>query len=63
MTAIESPCVRLCRIDAESDLCLGCHRTLAEIAAWGRMSPQARAAVMAELPARQPASDRPRRGS
>ncbi|AZY94992.1 DUF1289 domain-containing protein [Paracoccus sp. Arc7-R13] len=30
---IESPCIKLCRIDAVRKLCLGCHRTLAEIAA------------------------------
>ncbi|TNB99694.1 DUF1289 domain-containing protein [Paracoccus marcusii] len=30
---IESPCIKLCRIDAVRNLCLGCHRTLAEIAA------------------------------
>ena len=51
------------RIDADRKLCLGCHRTLAEIAAWGRMTPDARARVMAVLPARQDASDMPRRGS
>lgn len=60
---IESPCVKLCRIDADRNLCLGCGRTLAEIAAWGRMTPDARARVMAVLPARQDASDMPRRGS
>ena len=48
---------------ADRNLCLGCHRTLAEIAAWGRMTPDARARVMAVLPARQDASDMPRRGS
>jgi predicted Fe-S protein YdhL (DUF1289 family) len=49
---IESPCVKICVIHPEARLCLGCHRTLEEIAAWSRMTPAARAAVMADLPGR-----------
>ena len=32
---IASPCIDVCKIDEASGLCLGCWRTLAEIAAWG----------------------------
>ncbi|WP_108501821.1 DUF1289 domain-containing protein [Paracoccus indicus] len=49
----ESPCIRICQIDPDQDLCIGCFRTLAEIAAWGSMSPAARKAVMARLPERE----------
>jgi predicted Fe-S protein YdhL (DUF1289 family) len=49
---VESPCVKICVVHPESRLCLGCHRSVEEIAAWGRMSPAERRAVMAELPAR-----------
>jgi predicted Fe-S protein YdhL (DUF1289 family) len=49
---IESPCVRICAIDSASNLCLGCGRTLDEIARWYGMSPDDRSRVMAELPAR-----------
>ena len=49
---IESPCVKLCAIHPAAGICVGCHRTRDEIAAWGAMSPAARRAVMAELPAR-----------
>lgn len=52
---IESPCVKLCVVHPESRLCLGCKRTIDEIATWSRMTPEARSAIMAELPARQPA--------
>jgi hypothetical protein len=48
----ESPCIRLCEIDARSGLCRGCGRTMAEIAAWGRLSPALRQALMRQLPAR-----------
>lgn len=51
---VESPCVKVCVIHPESRLCTGCLRSLDEIAAWTRMTPEARRAVMAELPARAP---------
>lgn len=34
---VPSPCISICRMDASGELCLGCLRTLEEIAAWGRM--------------------------
>jgi uncharacterized protein len=49
----ETPCTKVCRIDRESRLCEGCLRSLDEIAEWGRMSPEARRRVMAELPERR----------
>jgi predicted Fe-S protein YdhL (DUF1289 family) len=52
MSAIESPCIRICSIEQESGLCIGCGRTLAEIAGWMRISVEERRAVMAVLPAR-----------
>jgi uncharacterized protein len=30
----ESPCINLCTMDDEDRYCLGCHRTLDEIALW-----------------------------
>tara|TARA_R110002153_G_scaffold57376_1_gene157869 strand:- start:232 stop:471 length:240 start_codon:yes stop_codon:yes gene_type:complete len=49
---VESPCIKICVVHAESRLCTGCLRSIDEIAAWSRMSPEARSAVMAELPDR-----------
>lgn len=49
---IESPCVKLCVIHPEARICAGCHRGIDEITAWSRMTPEARRAVMAELPSR-----------
>ena len=31
---IESPCNKICKIDPNDNLCLGCGRTLEEIAYW-----------------------------
>ncbi|MEZ5751304.1 MAG: DUF1289 domain-containing protein [Paracoccaceae bacterium] len=50
---IESPCVKICVVHPATRLCTGCLRTIDEIAGWSRMTPDARRAVMAELPARQ----------
>ncbi|MBI3705104.1 MAG: DUF1289 domain-containing protein [Rhizobiales bacterium] len=49
---IESPCVKVCTIDARCGLCLGCGRSIDEIARWSAMSAAERARVMRELPAR-----------
>ncbi len=59
---IQSPCIRLCVVDPESGLCLGCHRSTDEIAGWTAMSPEARRAVMADLPDRAAQHRRGRRG-
>ena len=47
-----TPCVRICVVDPVSALCIGCGRTLAEIAAWSTMPETERAAVMAGLEGR-----------
>eukprot|EP01039_Chlorochromonas_danica_P015853 gene15853-18688_t len=47
--SVATPCVKVCMVDGESGLCLGCFRTLAEIAGWGRLEPETRSAIMAEL--------------
>jgi uncharacterized protein len=49
---IQSPCNKICTIDAVSRLCVGCGRTLDEIARWTALSDGERARIMAELPQR-----------
>ncbi len=49
---IESPCIKICVIHPESRLCTGCLRSIDEIGAWSGMSPDARKAIMADLPSR-----------
>ena len=51
--AIATPCVKVCVVDGESGLCLGCYRQLSEVAGWAKLSDAERAAIMAELPARR----------
>jgi predicted Fe-S protein YdhL (DUF1289 family) len=52
MTAIETPCEKICIVDQASGLCRGCGRSLAEIERWSSYSDAERARVMAELPRR-----------
>lgn len=51
--AVRTPCIKVCVVDGESGLCMGCYRRLNEVAGWSKMTPEARDAVMAELPARR----------
>ena len=48
----ESPCTKVCVMDADNRYCLGCKRTLGEIARWGEMDEAERASVLAQLLAR-----------
>ena len=49
---METPCINICTLDHASGLCLGCGRTIEEIARWSAMSEAERRRIMAELPAR-----------
>ncbi|HEY1073848.1 DUF1289 domain-containing protein [Brevundimonas sp.] len=51
--AVATPCVMVCTVDGASGLCLGCFRTLPEIAAWSRMSDAERAKITSELNGRR----------
>jgi predicted Fe-S protein YdhL (DUF1289 family) len=52
---IESPCVNICTLDARSGLCVGCGRSIDEIARWSAMTAAERSRVITELPARMAA--------
>ena len=49
-----SPCINICRLDARGVLCLGCYRSVDEIANWSVYTPAQKQAVLALLPARHP---------
>ncbi len=38
MNEPESPCIKVCAIDPEDRVCMGCYRSLQEIAAWPRLT-------------------------
>lgn len=49
---VESPCVKVCLIHPQAQICAGCYRTVEEIGSWTRMGAEERRRVMAELPSR-----------
>lgn len=49
---IVTPCVKVCAVDGRTGYCLGCRRTLPEIAGWAKLSDQERADIMTALPGR-----------
>jgi hypothetical protein len=52
---ISSPCIKVCAVDGRTGLCMGCGRTLKEIAGWARLSEAERLDVMDGLAARMQA--------
>lgn len=53
---VASPCTGVCRLDARSGWCVGCGRSLDEIAAWGAASDDEKRRVLARLSARRAAA-------
>jgi uncharacterized protein len=56
---MKSPCIKICQMDPARGVCIGCCRSLDEIARWGGMSEAERAAIMSELPLRRKRLDVP----
>ena len=56
---MNSPCIKVCQMDPVRGVCIGCCRTLDEIARWGGMSDAERAAVLNGLSERRKTLDIP----
>jgi predicted Fe-S protein YdhL (DUF1289 family) len=52
----------VCRIDPADGLCIGCHRSIEEIASWGTMTDEQRRRVWGELRIRRAARRAPSEG-
>jgi uncharacterized protein len=55
-----SPCIRVCALDPDTQLCVGCFRTLDEIAGWTQFSNAERAAIRQALDERRVRVETPR---
>ncbi len=49
---IASPCIKICVMDPVSRFCIGCGRTIDEIAGWGGLSDTTKSTVVDALPDR-----------
>ena len=49
---VESPCVKICIIHPQANICAGCFRTIDEISNWSNMSESERKGIIKELPNR-----------
>jgi predicted Fe-S protein YdhL (DUF1289 family) len=56
---IDTPCIKVCTLDAASGLCVGCGRTGDEIGGWLTRTPEQRRSIMAALPQRLRAAGLP----
>lgn len=50
---VASPCTKVCTMDPASGLCIGCLRTLDEIAAWSTLDDAQKRAVWAAIAKRR----------
>jgi predicted Fe-S protein YdhL (DUF1289 family) len=55
----DSPCVHVCLMDYDRELCIGCHRTLEEITHWINFSPEQKQTVLAQIEIRRAAMPAP----
>ena len=48
-----SPCTKICTLDPRTDICIGCYRTLNEIAGWSKYTAEQKWDVLGKLEARK----------
>ena len=54
---VPSPCTKVCTVDPGGTYCIGCLRTLDEIARWSELDNAQRRAIVEALPARRAARE------
>jgi len=48
-----SPCVKVCKIASDTNICIGCFRTLEEIGKWSQLTDTERLAIIDKLKKRK----------
>ena len=49
---IDSPCVNICIVHPQANICAGCFRTIDEISGWSNMTAEQRIEIINDLPNR-----------
>lgn len=52
---VKSPCLKVCKLDTNKTVCIGCYRTLDEIGEWSRATNQRRQEIVDAARARSQA--------
>lgn len=55
---VASPCINLCRLNADGHFCRGCYRSLDEIAAWSSVANDEKRAIVAAASRRREAAEK-----
>jgi predicted Fe-S protein YdhL (DUF1289 family) len=55
--SVVSPCVNICKMDADHGICVGCFRTLDEIAQWSRADDGRKQAILVAVEKRRAEHD------
>ncbi|MBM3396677.1 MAG: DUF1289 domain-containing protein [Betaproteobacteria bacterium] len=63
MSRVPSPCIKVCQIDNARGVCIGCLRTLQEIADWLEMSPKQQLATLQRVAERRRQESNPESAS
>ncbi|MFQ5953711.1 MAG: DUF1289 domain-containing protein [Kiloniellales bacterium] len=58
---LATPCIGVCTLDDETGYCLGCWRTVDEIASWPELDHDGRVAILERLRTRRRAAGQDRR--
>jgi predicted Fe-S protein YdhL (DUF1289 family) len=53
---VPSPCVKVCALDARAGYCVGCLRTIDEVAGWLEMTSEEKRAVLDRIELRRAAA-------
>jgi len=51
--SVASPCINICRMNADTGLCVGCFRSLDEIARWSGLDDAGKARVLDAVASRR----------
>jgi len=63
VSRVPSPCIKVCQIDNARGVCIGCLRTLQEIADWLEMSPKQQLATLQRVAERRRQESNPESAS
>lgn len=52
-TSVPSPCIKVCQVDDDTALCIGCHRSIDEIRDWPIMTAEEKTRALDRIAARK----------